>query len=472
MNNPRAGFVATILVQESAMSIFPLPLAPFEHMILADDSPDHPMSFFIQLKFQGCFDRPHLNAALQKALTLHPLLNCLIQGSAKDTTARIFWIESAAPPPEIDWNDADVPCRFATGRWMDLRSETGIRLWLREATETTTLLLQVHHACCDGVGVSSFINTVLLAYHLLQTSRSLSELDEAFDPRLLRERDLSTSSWLRIMKTVWQAIFRLGRYFKTQPVPLATPRALPADISFGDQFPRFQTHTFSEADTEQIRVAAKRLGVNLNVLLLRDLYLILDEWNQRHSIDNRSQAIRVCVPINLRRSIDNNMPAANVVSLSFLERNTQLLSDPIRLLRSLHEQLEKTVRVRDFLSFIPALKLLGKSPGRLLAHMQRPRCQASAGLSNLGIVLARSPLLGRDRRAVAGGVILESMEPFMPLRRLTHAAFAVSNYGRKLYLTISHDPRWIDETDSRELLNNFARQLLATSEQPQSPTTH
>ena len=439
--------------------------------MLADDSPDHPMNFFIQLNFRGRFDRSHLNAAMQKALSLHPLLHCLIQGSAHDKTSRIFWVPATSPTPEIDWNDAEVPLRFATGRWMDLTIETGIRIWLREAAETTTLLLQMHHACCDGLGGSSFVHTVLMAYHKLQTSGSLSDLDELVDPNLLRERDLSCSSMSRIAKTAWNAISRLRRYFKTQPIPLATPRDEPKDVHFEQMFPQFQTHAFSEAETEQIRVTAKRLEVSVNVLLLRDLYLILDQWNRRHSTDQQSQAIRICVPINLRRSIDNRMPAANVISLSFLERDSNQLADPTQLLHSLHQQLEQTIRVRDFLSFTPALKLLGMFAGKLATRMQRPRCQASAGLSNIGILLARSPLLGRDRRGVAGSVTLESMEPCMVLRRLTHIGVAVSNYGKRLYLTITRDPRLINESESRELLDSFARQLLATSEQPQSPTT-
>ena len=452
------------------MSIVPMPFAPFEHFMLADDCPEHPMSFFIQMKLQGRFDRPQLNAALRTALALHPLLNSWIQGSVKDATSRISWIESTSPPPTIDWNDATIPLRFTVGRWMDLRTETGIRLWLRETENATTLMLQIHHCCCDGLGATSFIQTLLLAYDRLHTSGSTSALEAMIDLRLLRDRDLSCSSWRQMLKTAWHAIFRVSRFAKSQPSPLATPRALPSISSGEDQFPQFQTFTFDAADTQHIRVAAKRLGVSLNVLLLRDLFLILDHWNQRHSPDHRSRTIRVCMPINLRRSTDYRMPAANVVSLSFLDRAANQLADPIRLLRSLHAETEQTKRVRESLAFVPALKLLGMMPGRLHAHMQRTRCLASAAMSNLGVLGAGSPLLGRDRRMVSGGLVLESIEAFMPLRPLTHVAFVASNYGRKLSLTISHDPRWIDAADGRELLESLVRQLKVSMTQRLSET--
>lgn len=447
------------------MSIFPLPLAPFEHYMLADDRPDHPMSFFIQLTFLGRFDRPQLNAALQAALTLHPLLNARIRGSAKDATSRIAWIEAPAQPPPIDWNSADIPICFANGRWMDLKSETGLRIWLRESETATTLMLQIHHCCCDGIGASSFIDTLLTAYHLLHTSASTSATEDLFDMRLLRHRDPSCSTWRRILKTAWHAIYRVAPYVKNSPDPLATPRALPLSDSGGDQFPQFHTFTFDEAESEQIQATAKRLGVSLNVLLVRDLFLILDQWNRRHSPDQGTRVIRVCIPINLRRPIHRRMPAANMVSLFFLDGDANQIADPNRLLGDLNRQIEQTLRLRKSLVFVPALRLLGLFPGGLVARMQRSRCLASTVMSNLGVLGARSLLLGAERRLVSGGVILDRIEVVLPLRPLTHAVFAVLIYSGKLSLTLSYDPRWIDTADGFELLESFVRQLKASSAQ-------
>lgn len=465
-----AGDFSPSMVRRASPETAALPFAPFEHCMLADDSPEHPMSFFVQMKFQGRFDRSQLNAALKKALTLHPLLNSRIRGSVNDPTSRITWIESTSPPPEIDWNDAAIPIRFASEQWMDLRSETGLRLWLREAETTTTVILQVHHCCCDGLGASSFIQTLLMAYDLLHTSASTSALDEMYDPRLLTDRDLSCSTWRRILTTGWHALFRLGRYFKNRPVPLATPRALPSDNSGENPFPQFQTFLFDAVETKQLKMTGKRLGASLNDLLLRDFFLVLDQWNLKHAADHRSRTIRVCMPVNLRQTCDRRMPAANMVSLSFLTRDPSQLADPNCLLDSLYVQNEWTKRLRNSLAFIPALKLLGKFPGRLNAHMQRTNCLASAAMSNLGVLCAGNPLLGRDRRMVSGGLILESVEVVLPLRPLTHLAVVALNYGGKLSLTISHDSQWIDAADGRELLESLVRQLKVSITQRLSET--
>ena len=410
-----------------------------------------------------------MTAALKAALKLHPLLNSRIHGSVTEATSRIAWIESTSPPPTIDWNDAEVPFRFATGRWIDLKSETGLRVWLRELEDRTTLILQIHHSCCDGLGAFSFMQTLFMVYHQLHisssTSPSISAEEDRIDLRLLRDRDLSCSSWGRLLKMAWHGIYQVSRYYTNSPVPLATPSALPSDKIGEDQFPQFQTLTFGTADTMQLRVTARRLGAGLNDLLLRDLFLTLDRWNRRHSPDHRSRNIRVCMPVNVRRPIDHRMPAANVVSLSFLDRESNQFADPIRLLANLHGQTAQTKRLRASLAFVPALKLLGMLPGQLHARVQQVHCKATSVLSNLGVLFTGSALLGGDRRLVSGGVILESIEAVVPLLPLTHVAFVASNYGGKRNLTISHDPKWIDAAAAGELLENYVRQLTDSLEQ-------
>jgi hypothetical protein len=206
-------------------------------------------------------------------------------------------------------------------------------------------------------------------------------------------------------------------------------------------------------------MAAKRLGASLNVLLVRDLFLILDQWNRQYSPDHHSRTIRIFIPINLRRPIHRRMPASNMVSLLLLNRAANQLTDPVRLLGDLQTQIEQTLRLRKFLAFIPALKLLGMIPGRLAALMQRTQCRASAVMSNLGVLGTRSRLLGRDRRLISGDVILESVEVVLPRRPLTHAVFAALSYAGKLSLTLSYEPRWIDAAGGRELLESFVQQL-------------
>ncbi len=438
-----------------------MPLVPFEHFMLANDRPGHPMSFFVRLTFDGQFDRNLLNAALKTAFALHPLLNSLLQGTAKDATSRIAWVAACHEPPQIDWHDLQTSIRFVGGPEIDLRSECGVRIWVREAAPTTRLFLQIHHCCCDGLGAVTFIDTLLRAYHLLYTTTSTAPLEKIFDIALLREREMPISSW-QTLKMAWRERLRVARFFNERPVPLATRSIPSADNSGCEPFPPLQTFTFGAAETRQIQIAAKRQGVTVNALMLRDLFLAIDDWNRSISPDHRGRGIRVCMPVNLRRAHDYRMPAANVVTMAFMDRRPEELTDPECLLRHLYAETERTKDLRGSMPFASALKLLGLFPGGINRWSGRDMCHASTVMSNLGVPCARSPLLGPDRRLVAGGVVLKSIEVALPLFPFTHAAFLALNYGRELTLTVSHDPQWLDEADGREMLDRFVHRMKAS----------
>lgn len=439
--------------------ITPLPFTPFEHFMLADDTPDHPMTFFVRLQFRGIFNRPHFQTALSLALEQHPLLNSLIRGSAADRTSDIAWVTCLDPMPAVDWADADTPLTFSRRRWIDLRSERGIRLWIRDskADETTQLILQIHHSCCDGIGANTFISTLLTAYHKLDSGTHSAAIERSFQPELLRMRDQSCSSWAQLARTAWRAIFRTPRFFKGKPIPLAACRKATRENMHDEKLPEFETFTFSREETESLRLAAKEREVSVNDLLSRDLFLALDDWNRTHSPNHESRPIRICMPVNLRRSGDRYMPAANRISLSFLDRGPEHFAAPDTLLKSLQKQTEETKKSRKILAFVPALKLIGMLPGRMSARMNQGRCLATAAISNLGVLNSPSQEKGRSGPTVAGNMTLESIEALLPLHPQTHVAFVILSYCDRLSITLSRDPRWIDEDEGRELLTNYVR---------------
>jgi hypothetical protein len=83
-------------------------------------------------------------------------------------------------------------------------------------------------------------------------------------------------------------------------------------------------------------MTARRLGVAVNDLLIRDCFLTLKRWRMRTG--DQSGWIRVAVPVNLRTRADRRLPAANKASLVFLDRLARHMADPQRLLHSVHEE--------------------------------------------------------------------------------------------------------------------------------------
>ncbi|MEZ6088814.1 MAG: hypothetical protein R3C05_12470 [Pirellulaceae bacterium] len=59
--------------------ILPLHLSAFEDYMVWDDRPEYPMTFVVQMEFDGQIDRRAMEEALTLALQRHPLLQAIVQ---------------------------------------------------------------------------------------------------------------------------------------------------------------------------------------------------------------------------------------------------------------------------------------------------------------------------------------------------------------------------------------------------------
>ena len=96
----------------SAVSVFPLPLTPFEYYYLLEDRCDYPAVFQIQLECRGRINRDAFSKAYQLAHARHPLLSARLEKAANGWPQ---WVTGDAQP--IRWNDDSPPCaRIVTER--------------------------------------------------------------------------------------------------------------------------------------------------------------------------------------------------------------------------------------------------------------------------------------------------------------------------------------------------------------------
>lgn len=175
---------------------FPLPLAPFEWYMLEDDRPDYPMTFSLRLRLSGRIRREVFEAALDEARGRHPLLCARIEHRPRRGPC---WELADEVSPFLDWDDAGVPLRHPAGEAMDLTSEAGLRLWVRQDTGTASVILQFHHACCDGLGGLQFAGDLLAAYGIRTVCRAVQPVLLPLDAgRLWTRGDFSQDapSWM------------------------------------------------------------------------------------------------------------------------------------------------------------------------------------------------------------------------------------------------------------------------------------
>jgi hypothetical protein len=441
------------------MSFFPLPLVAFEHYMLADDRLAYPMSFFFRLKFTGRFDRCRFHEALRESLTRHPLLHAHIRGSAEGETSGLTWMDAPDLDLLVSWNLENSPVLFPEGQQIDLRRETGIRLWAHEGSETTFILLQFHHSCSDGIGATHFIESLLTAYAKAPGWLPQHSSNVSAGRSLHRARGRLGLNFLEMGRRLCSEIPRIASFFLTTPLPVVGRLSAKADTRALADFPGLLSHSFEETESGQICSMAKRNKVTVNDLLLRDLFVTLDGWNRLHTPGRYAGSLRISMPMNLRPSADMSMPAVNAMSMVFLDRHSSGIADPETLLHGIQAETQAMKQGHLGLTLLWVLRIVGAFPGGLKALLGGIRCLNSSVLSNLGIMFADSPLRGPGDLVVANDIILESVEFFPPVRPLTHASFGVVSYGKRLVVGMNYDRLTLTSEDAHELLGAFAGQV-------------
>jgi hypothetical protein len=439
----------------------PLPLVNFEQHMLFDDRPAYPMNFFIRLHFSGRLDLPALRDVLPTVLVRHPLLRAVVRKVGR----RQEWISSTILPTIHAVSPRDGEC-VPKATAIDLGCEPGLRLSAIQSEGGFQLLMHFHHACCDALGALVFLDDLLTAYGQACAqgacaSLSLRALDEGSLARRGRFAPLS-GRFLQIVGQKAVGLLRAWRFVLRMPVSIASPVSSDRPEALPDDFPASHSRQFTAAESLRLRKAAAERRVTLNDLLMRDWFLAVDAWKNRHYPRPSAGWLRLCVPINLRTEEHCRLPAANVVSMVFVERRAKDLAHPESLLQGLHREMALIKHLRLGPAFIAGTGLVERLPHKLLHAICPGRCWASGVLSNLGVLWGNSPLPKRDGRLDVGDAVLEHVEMLPPLRPATHAAFAALTYAGRLSLTLHYDSRAIDQSQAADLIDAYVRQLQSS----------
>lgn len=439
--------------------------------MLADDWPAHPRTFYLRLGLEGQFDREAFERAVPVAMARHPLLGALVQSKGR----RTWWVAADDQRPEIHWvaqPERDVARAAAP---IDLRRQIGLRLWVCEADGRTRLWLELHHACCDGLGAVRFAEDLLAAY---AAQREGGEPPwRTLRPERLRDRGIYAGSrfaqWLR-----WPfellSIAGSVEYFLHRPVPLAVPGEEGADPNDGSEpSPRLAAfrHRLSVDQTEALRRAAREENATLNDLLLRDLFLASQDWIDQHRAEERTGLVRIMVPVNLRTRLHADMPAADCVCMINVDRRVPGWTDLRKMLRVVRWEMGIVKRWRLGVVMLRVIELVHGITGSLRSLVPPDRCLASCVLSNLGTPLRDSPLADAERRIRAANVEVEEIELLPSVRPLTSAAFGAATLGGRLTVSLLADQRALGPGGGEELLALYARRLGQTAQADAPETT-
>lgn len=445
---------------------FPLPLTPFEEYMLRDGTPSHPMEFFFRLSFDGPLDRGSLAVAAAEACRRHPLLACRIAVPPGRTprfecTGKPVGVAGlAAAAGALPAIPALAPDRGPLVRLCTVpRSDGG-----------DDLLAQFHHAGCDGLGALAFLGDLCAILDAtLACGRTRSE---APDPGSLRRRGrYGLDSWklLRALPAQSRGLEGVWKFMRHRPVRLGPERAT-AGIEGAHRL-QWADLAFGEDEARGLRNAALAAGVSLNELAAAALLEALCDACPGPAFGRARSVVRLSIPMNMRRPADRRLPAANVVSMVFLDRGPEEVARG-GLERSLHEEMHLIKTLGLGMTFLFTLAVARHLPGGIGRFVADRSTAATALFTNLGRVFSRTgvgpkrngPLRVGPRRLVA-------VDTLAPLRRGTALAVAATEYAGTLRFTLRSDPAVLDVEATNAIREAFARRLAGRAAAVPAPDT-
>jgi hypothetical protein len=452
------------------VSPWPLPLTAFEEYMIRDDRSAYPMCIIARLQFAGRLDTQAAEVAWRQAFSRHPLPGATVRINRK---RRPEWT-SAQSVPALRWTSRDLREILPDMGPLDVTQEPGLRGWASSDADHSTIVVQVHHAACDGKGVLQLADDFLRGYALVMKGERCGVELATYDEGLLPRRGtygLTARKLLAMLPAQLSGLIGAGQFLFRQPVPLlASGESSCRDSKNAsrhaecDEYnpPSVRTGRIEADVLRRLSAAAKEQQVTVNDWLLRDFFLAVDDFRRRHESPRETDWLRFSVPINLRQQEDARLSAANVVSMVFLDRNARQIADPASLLRGIHDEMDLIRRRQLGLTFIWSLHALRALPGGLAGRVGNGRCEATCVVSNLGRALADCPLPARGGKLVAGNLLLEGIEFFGPVREGTAAIVAFVFYAGELQICVRYDSGRITAGQADDLLTTYLQTIRAT----------
>lgn len=438
-------------------------LTPFEEYMLTDNHPVYPMSCFVQLRFQGRFEVDLLSRSLQKVLRIHPLL-CSV---AEKT-----------PSGHFRWKPFEGTIEIHRGTFhakgINLEYEPALRITLEEQPEQqpeqqSNLWCEVHHSACDAVGMQRFLEDLLLEYSVqkgfLAPDILLSR--EPVHPELLQHRGCYGQTWGTFF---WNLPRRIGgleraRTFLFNRIISLIPQK--PDLSKSQPptgYPTIFSYEFNDEETKQVRLRVKSEGVTINDFMLYCLFLAMNNWREQEKITDQHGRLRIAVPTNLRTPNDFAMPAANIVSMVFLDRKPRHIRNTIDFLQGIHHEMCYIKKCNLGLALIYGLTVYRSLFGSYSKMINRNRCWTTATVSNLGLLFSQTPCPQRNNHLLFDEELeLTEIHSVPPIRPQTVLGVCASSYANRLIIDMQYDTELLNKNQAKKLFDLLIDQLLSVS---------
>jgi hypothetical protein len=254
----------------------------------------------------------------------------------------------------------------------------------------------------------------------------------------------------------------------------------------GGGFPTILCKDLTVAETQNVAQKTKELGITINDWFLCTTFLAMKQWREQNFlttpappkegnyapplvgnyapplVENYSPPLegagggylRIAVPTNLRTTDDALMPAANIVSMVFLDRKPAKVQASPSFYRGVHREMQHIKRCDLGWAFIHGLTLYRRIFGSFRKMVQQNRCWATATVSNLGRWFADIPLPKREGRVqIDESLELRGVEASPPIRASTALGISVLTYADGMTVNLHYDSNALSRADAQTILD-------------------
>lgn len=437
--------------------LFPLPLTAFEKYMFVDDHRTHPRQFVVVMEFLGKMDEAAFEQAIRETIRRNPFLSATV----KRVNGKLQWIQSDFPADQIRWEKSNPDGEQAR---FDLRKKPGFRVYGHTDGTTSEVRLIFHHAVADGHGARRVILDWITVYASMVTPDArIGPLDKLNYDRLRRRGEFAHNIITKpeiptsaARPTLSQRFRNIYEFLSQQPTPLRpghemppSRRSVPAHV---------MTHRFNRQDVKRFRDRLRGSPINLNDVSIALLLNSIARWNRAHGESGADRLYKVLVPVDLRESGDELMPAANRMSFVFITRPTSLCLDWSRLLKTIRDEMDYIDNHGCKYNLINVLPIVQSVPGLAQIGTRMPICMSTAVLTNLGDTVRRlrfrfpeedgRPLIGNLQFVRAGGA--------PPLRPKTWLGIGLAISLGELVIHTQFDASIFSRADAEGFLSLFA----------------
>ncbi|WP_437203723.1 hypothetical protein [Planctomicrobium sp. SH664] len=425
-----------------------LPLTVFERFMLRHDTPDTPLVFRVIMRFHGPCQIDLLSAAYDRALARQPLLlSRLVQSSERE----FAWSPLPHPPPMIVHPPTEdlVSPALQEIPAIDLRETSGLRTQVWTSSGGVLVLLDFHHACCDGQGARQFLVDWFWTYDQLCQQEPLR--DPPYDQRLLFRRHQFQT--FRAPIGLKESLRNLHITLRGRTSRL--PRKYPPQSG---RTAWLAEHSLSIDQTESLRQTLKQRQQTVNDLGLAATFAAFAECFPQQT---GRRYITILNPVDLRRPSDARCPACNRLGVAILRRRANWNSFD-ELLASVRGEMQYVKQRYIGVEFLNGLALADSIPGAVALVERLQLLTPTIQFTCLGDTTRGFKRRPRDYQlpALTGELQLQEIAGFAPPvpRVPISAAFCETN--NRLNLTVRCNARFLNQQETARFAESLLKHLL------------